>query len=86
MAQTTQTLLDYKSLADYTGVTEPVLRKYLSIARANREQGVQSRSDIPEPDIIIGGSPAWEQDTVDMWLANRPGKGVGGGPRPKPKD
>lgn len=80
----TQTnLLDYRALSEYTGIAEPVLRKYLSVARTNREQGETSKSDIPEPDVIIGRSPAWNQKTVDKWLAGRPGKGVGGGPKPR---
>lgn len=78
----TQNLLDYKALSEYTGIAEPVLRKYLSIARTRREEGEDTRSDIPEPDVIIGRSPAWDQKTVDKWLAGRPGKGVGGGRKP----
>ncbi len=70
-------------MADYTDIGEPVLRRYLSTARANRAGGKHSKSDIPEPDLIIGRSPAWRIGTIDEWLAGRPGKGVGGGPKPK---
>jgi predicted DNA-binding transcriptional regulator AlpA len=76
-------LLDYRSLSEYTGISESVLRKYLSVARSNREAGDDNRSDIPEPDITIGSSPAWDQRTIDRWLAGRPGRGVGGGPKPR---
>jgi hypothetical protein len=75
--------MDYRALSEYTGIAEPVLRKYLSVARTNRSEGEPSRSDIPEPDLVIGRSPAWNQRTVDRWLAGRPGRGVGGGPKPR---
>jgi len=78
--------LDYRGLSEYTGISEPVLRRYLSLARANRADGAATRSDIPEPDLTIGSSPAWEPKTIDKWLHARPGKGVGGGPKPKAKD
>jgi predicted DNA-binding transcriptional regulator AlpA len=83
MATTTQHIMDYRALSEYTGIAEPVLRKYLSVARTNRGAGEHSKSDIPEPDLVIGRSPAWNQRTVDKWLAGRPGRGVGGGPKPR---
>lgn len=75
--------LDYKALAEHMGVTEGYLRKYLVASRTKRAHGTDTPTDIPEPDIIIGRSPAWDQDTIDEWLAGRPGKGVGGGRPPK---
>jgi hypothetical protein len=83
MATTTQHPMDYRALSEYTGIAEPVLRKYLSIARAKRGAGEATRSDIPEPDLTIGRSPAWLPRTIDRWLAGRPGRGVGGGPKPR---
>jgi predicted DNA-binding transcriptional regulator AlpA len=75
--------LDYQAVADYTGIKYAVLRRYLSQARTNRTNGTTTKSDLPEPDITIGQSPAWDQATIDEWLAGRPGKGVGGGRPPK---
>lgn len=79
-------LFDYETLSDYMDVSVPVLRKYLSNARTNRAAGINHPADMPEPDMVIGRSPAWWQSTVDEWLAARPGKGVGGGPKPKGLD
>lgn len=78
-----QQLLDYDALSEYTNISNVVLRRYLSMARSNRESGDFRKADLPEPDITIGRSPAWRQSTIDKWLASRPGKGVGGGPKPK---
>lgn len=76
-------IMDYDAVAEYTDISTKVLRKYLSIARTNRASGDKNLSDIPEPDIVIGRSPAWKQTTIDLWLEGRPGKGFGGGPKPK---
>lgn len=83
MATSKDQLLDYSAVSEYTNISNVVLRRYLSTARANREAGEVNKSDIPEPDLTIGRSPAWTQATIDKWLASRPGKGVGGGPKPK---
>lgn len=77
--------MGYRQLAEYTGISEPVLRRYLSAARSNRAEGTTTKSDLPEPDLVVGSSPAWEPKTIDKWLHARPGKGVGGGPKPKSK-
>lgn len=70
--------LDYPGVAARTGIAVSALRKYLSTARTNRENGVHSLADFPEPDIMIGRSPGWKPTTIDRWLKRRPGRGVGG--------
>lgn len=75
--------LDYPALGELMGVKVNVLRKMLSVARKNRAAGITKAMDIPEPDIMLGQSPGWAPDTIQDWLAHRPGRGVGGGPKPK---
>ncbi|KXK63334.1 hypothetical protein AWW66_03205 [Micromonospora rosaria] len=36
---------------------------------------MRSRGDLPEPDRMIGRSPAWRPSTIDAWQAGRPGHG-----------
>ncbi|MCX4470434.1 hypothetical protein OOK41_08960 [Micromonospora sp. NBC_01655] len=36
---------------------------------------MRSRGDLPEPDRVIGRSPAWLPATIDRWQASRPGHG-----------
>lgn len=41
-----------------------------------------SSYDLPEPDARIGRTRGWLPETIDAWVASRPGRGVGGG-RPR---
>lgn len=39
-------------------------------------QGSMSRYNLPEPDAIIGGRyKGWLPETVEAWIASRPGHG-----------
>lgn len=79
------TYLGYAEVAEKIGVTVPVARKYLAESRKNRAAGTPTVKDMPEPDSTFGQSPAWKETTIDAWIARRPGKGTGGGRKPKAK-
>ncbi len=64
-------LLDTSDVAELVGVKVPTIRTYLH------------RGDMPKPDRVIGRSPVWRRETIDAWLAERPGRGAGGGRPPK---
>lgn len=66
-------LLDSSAVAELIGVKPATIRTY------------RHRGDMPPPDRTIGRTPVWLRDTIDRWLAERPGQGVGGGrPRKSP--
>jgi hypothetical protein len=62
-------VLDRDSLAARLGIDPGSVTRYVH------------RGDGPEPDGHIGSSPWWYEKTVSEWLANRPGRGAGGGRR-----
>lgn len=40
-------------------------------------QGAMGHYKLPEPDVIIGNRyKGWSQETVDAWIASRPGRGT----------
>lgn len=63
---------------------------YLTIAEVARRANVRRatidsyrrRGYLPAPDIVVGVSPGWLPETIDTWMAARPGKGAGAG-RPR---
>jgi predicted DNA-binding transcriptional regulator AlpA len=42
----------------------------------------RSRGTLPGPDQMVGRTPLWDAATIGRWLADRPGRGAGGG-RPR---
>lgn len=60
--------------------------RYLSMTevaeRLGITKGALARYRLPEPDVVVGKSRGWREDTIDQWNAQRPGRGVGGG-RPR---
>ena len=60
--------------------------RYLSgtevAARIGVTTGTLSRYKLPAPDAMIGSTRGWHPETIDVWHANRPGKGWRGS-RPK---
>ena len=54
-------IVDVAALADVTPAT---LRRY------------KSRGYLPAPDVQLGRSPGWRRETIDAWLAARPGRGA----------
>lgn len=76
-------LLDLADLAEKTGLAYETVRSYHNHAEARRREGNPKPGDLPPPDQRFGRSPAWLETTIDMWRANRPGRGAGGGRPPK---
>lgn len=75
--------LDYAGISARTGIKPAVLHKYQSEARRRREQGTPRLGDMPPPDKTYAGRPVWRPETIDAWLQHRPGRGAGGGPKPR---
>jgi HAMP domain-containing protein len=75
------TAAEVQRLARYVEVTHP--GEFLSIEGFARRIGVsvqtlrayKSRGRLPQPDIVLGGSPGWLPATVDAFQASRPGQG-----------
>lgn len=74
-------LLDLAGVADHLGVTYKTVRSYHGGAMRRRAAGTAKPGDMPAPDEHFGRTPVWKATTIDRWLAQRPGQGVGGGPR-----
>lgn len=73
-------LMGYEQVAARAGVSLLTLRNsYMVKARAHRRAGTPRPGDLPEPDVTAGASPAWFPETIEAWLARRPGQGKGGG-------
>lgn len=68
-------LIGNEAAAEYVGVSVNTWRPYVA------------RGHAPPPDRreVKGGHavPVWRKTTLDRWLRERPGQGVGGGRKPK---
>ncbi|MFT4299309.1 MAG: hypothetical protein QM597_06725 [Aeromicrobium sp.] len=53
--------------------------RYLSYsdiaARLGITTGGLGSADLPEPDALIGRARGWLPETIETWVANRPGRG-----------
>jgi predicted DNA-binding transcriptional regulator AlpA len=68
--------LDLAGVADRLGLAYQSVRSYRS-----------QDSTFPAPDIVLGQSPGWLPETIDAWVARRPGHGFRGGrPRKVPPE
>lgn len=43
---------------------------------AGTVRGYAAQGKMPEPDVRIGTTSGWSQETIDQWWANRPGQGA----------
>ncbi|QGJ93545.1 helix-turn-helix DNA binding protein [Arthrobacter phage Mufasa8] len=68
-------LLGYEQVAERIGVDIRAVRTYLAKARQHRAEGNPRPGDMPEPDLVIGLSPAWFESTIARWEKKRPGRG-----------
>lgn len=66
----TKVYLSLADIAERLGIGASTVRTYRSQGR------------LPEPDAMTGPTPGWLPATIDRWLEQRPGQGVGGG-RPR---
>ncbi len=68
-----RTILDRAAVAARLGIHPDSVTRYIN------------RGQCPEPDGRAGQSPWWHEATIYGWIANRPGRGAGGGrPRKTP--
>lgn len=74
--------MDLAAVADHLGISADSARTYHTRAQHNRRIGNPRPGDLPEPDLIVAGRPAWTKETIETWTSSRPGKGVGGGRPP----
>ena len=51
-------------------------------ANQRRRRGETRPGDLPAPDRRIGRTPVWLPETIATFMAQRPGQGAGGGPKP----
>lgn len=62
--------------------------KYLSVTDIASMLGISTSNvstyRLPDPDVLVGRTRGWRLETIQTWVASRPGRGVGGG-RPKQK-
>lgn len=50
-------------------------------------QGAMGHYKLPEPDVIVGNRyKGWTEETIDAWIANRPGRGARTDLKPPAKD
>lgn len=75
-------ILTLSDVARRAGVSDVTAQNYHHAATRRRRDGASRPGDLPPPDEVISRSPVWLPETIDTWLANRPGQGKGGG-RPK---
>lgn len=75
-------LMEMREVAERAGLKYDTVRNYHNVASARRRSGDSRPGDFPPPDTVKGRTPLWWPETVDGWLARRPGRGAGGG-RPR---
>jgi hypothetical protein len=79
--------MDLKAVAEYLGITADSARTYHGRAQHNRRNGTPRPGDLPPADGRVGNSPVWDVSTIEDWILQRPGQGVGGGrPKTTPQD
>jgi len=59
MAEDDDPLIDYKEIAERTGVGVATLRNY------------RRRGYMPEPDVMLADRPRWRTSTIQNWMRLR---------------
>ena len=59
----TADLLDRAAVAKLLDVEPATISSYVS------------RGQMPQPDLRLGSAPVWHRETIEAWLASRPGQG-----------
>lgn len=79
----TGTFLTLPELAEREGWTIKTARALHHRANQRRANNTSRPGDLPKPDHHIGRSPVWLETTIETWEKQRPGRGAGGGPKPR---
>jgi len=77
-------VLGLQAVAKICGVAATTVSNWMSDSKPGR---CYAATPFPAPDGHIGKSPWWNPERHDeftMWMASRPGRGAGGGRKPKP--
>lgn len=64
-------LLSLADIAGLLGLSAASVRTYHTDANRRRRDGAPLPQDMPEPDRIIGRTPAWNLETVEAWREER---------------
>jgi predicted DNA-binding transcriptional regulator AlpA len=87
-----------EDVAELTGISEPVIRKMLAVARRAHAENDVRPTHLPLPANylrrkVFNGhhdvttlSPRWRRSDINRWLKNRPGRGAPGVSRAKPAE
>jgi len=59
----TAPMMTSQMVADRLGVTRATVHTYAT------------RGTLPPPDAYVGRTPVWGPDTIEAWIASRPGMG-----------
>jgi len=78
-----QTYLTLQQVAERMGWTLKTARTMQHRANRNRSRDQARPGDLPPPDHRFGRTPVWRTSTIERWQAQRPGRGAGGGPKPR---
>ncbi len=76
--------LTLADIADRMSWTIKTARTMQNRANRRRAAGNSRPGDLPKEDHRVGRIPLWLTTTIDHWERDRPGRGSGGGPKPRP--
>lgn len=63
--------VDSARMAESSGMTLPSFRVALTRSKARRDSGGGIPTDVPVPDMVIGRSPVWSEESLQKWLDAR---------------
>lgn len=67
--------LDLGDVAERAGIDRATAQTYHKRATANRRNESPRPGDLPAPDLVLGVTPGWTEETIDAWIASRPRAG-----------
>lgn len=76
-------LIGLREFAKLAGVQYTAMRKYHYRSQVRRREVAEGKAKkvaawmLPEPDAVIGLSPAWYESTAKQWIESRPRAGSG---------
>jgi hypothetical protein len=75
--------LTLADIADRMSWTIKTARTMQNRANRRRAAGASRPGDLPKEDHRVGRIPLWLTTTIEHWERDRPGRGTGGGPKPR---